>query len=276
MSVTTELLFLGLPETGKTTYFIALDELLQTEQHGLVSNGFAANRAYLEKAKVMWRAGEIISRTNLAPVNEPVELLVRHAESGAVAHLVAPDVFGEFYDDQWADRKWPVSYRERLESLAGILLFINAAKSGRNSEMTALWQNLPQATPSVKPWEPRAAAQQLKLVDLLQIVAERGRIKKPLPLAIMISAWDLIESADKLTTRPDDFLQKEWSLLHQYLLANPELFRSRIYGVSARGGDNAAQANLVLLSPHERVWLKDGIECTKDLTRPVRWLLGWE
>ena len=276
MSATKELLFLGLPETGKTTYFVALDEVLQTEQHGLVSNGFAANRTYLEKAKVIWRAGEIISRTLLAPGSEPVELLVRHSESDAVAHLIAPDVFGEFYDDQWADRKWPVSYRERLGSLAGILLFINAAKNGRNPEMTALWQNLAPANSIPKPWQTRAAPAQVKLVDLLQIIAERGRTKKPLPLVVMISAWDLIESRDNPNTRPEEFLQKEWSLLHQYLLANPELFRSRIYGVSARGGNEEEQASLILLSPQERVWLKDGAECTNDLTRPVRWLLGWE
>src|SRR4051812_16206411 len=114
MSAPTDLLFLGLPETGKTTYFVALDELLRTEQHGLMSNGFAANRTYIEKAKAMWRAGEKISRTNLTPVSEPVELLVRHSESDCVARLVAPDVYGEFYDDQWADRKWTIEYRERL------------------------------------------------------------------------------------------------------------------------------------------------------------------
>jgi hypothetical protein len=276
MSAATELLFLGLPETGKTTFFIALDEVLQTEQHGLISNGFAGNRNYLEKAKVMWRAGEKISRTNLAQTDEPIELLVRHSDTAAIAHLIAPDVYGEFYDDQWADRKWPVSYRERLSSLAGVLLFINASKTGRNSEMTALWQNLPQEPTTTKPWEPRAAAAQVKLVDLLQIIAERGRPRKPLPLATMISAWDLIESQEKPKITPEEFLRKEWSLLHQYLLANPELFRSHIYGVSARGGDDAAQAGLVLLSPHERVWLKDGAEVTKDLTRPVRRLLGWE
>jgi hypothetical protein len=276
MGTATELLFLGLPDTGKTTFFIALDEVLQTEQHSLVSNGFATNRAYREKAKVMWRAGEKISRTNLAQVNEPVELLVRHSESDAVAHLIAPDVHGEFYDDQWADRKWPLQYGERLASLAGVLVFIHASKTGRNSEMTALWQNLPHAQATARPWDARAAAEQVKLADLLQVIAERGRAKRPLPLAVMISAWDLIESQNEPKTHPEQFLQKDWSLLHQYLLANPELFRSRVYGVSARGGNDEAQAELVQFVPHERVWLKDGAEVTKDLTRPIRWLLGWD
>ncbi len=276
MTNTTELLFLGLPETGKTTFFVALDEVLRTEQHGLVTNGFAANRTYLEKAKELWRAGETISRTNLAPVQEPVELLVRHSQTDSSARLIAPDVFGEFYDAQWVDRKWPVSYRERLASLAGILLFVNASKNGRNPEITGLWQNLPQVPAVIKAWEPRASGEQVKLVDLLQIIADRGNTKQPLPLAVMISAWDVIELEREPHTRPDDFLKRDWSLLHQYLLANPELFRSHIYGVSARGGNDSAQASLVHLMPHERVWLKDGTEVTKDLTRPVRWLLDWE
>lgn len=281
MSAATELLFLGLPETGKTSYFLALDEVLQSEQHGLISTGFAANRIYLEKAKVLWRAGEKISRTNLVPTDEPIELLVRHRNSNAVARLVAPDVYGEFYDDQWADRKWPIAYRKRLSSLAGILLFVNAAKTGRNPEMSAFWRNLPPAQ-SAKRWEPRMSAPQVKLVDLLQIIAEKGGTKKPLPVTIMISAWDLIEAFEKPKTRPVDFFQKEWSLLHQYLLSNPELFSHRIYGVSACGGVAASgeekndQAKLVLVSPHERVWLKDDTEATRDITRPVRWLLSWD
>lgn len=275
MSAATELLFLGLPDTGKTTFFVALDEVLLTEQHGLVSNGFAGNRTYLEKAKVMWRAGEPISRTNLTPADGPVELLVRHAETGEVASLVAPDVYGEFYDDQWADRRWPISYREGLASLAGILLFVNAAKCGRNPEMTEMWRNLPGPYQPPKRWEPRLAAEQVKLTDLLQVLVENGKPEQPVPLAVMISAWDLIESWDKPEMRPEKHLQNEWSLLSQYLSANPELYDSRVYGVSARGGGEGSKELLVQLAPSDRVWLKDGDEQTRDLTRPIRRLLKW-
>ena len=280
MNTPIELLFLGLPETGKTTYFVALDEVLQrqTDKHGLVSGGFSANRSYIEKAKKAWRAGKAVERTSLMTTDEQVELLVRHSKSNTTARLTAPDVSGEFFDDQWADRKWAISYRTRLASVAGVFVFINAAVSGRNPEMTEAWKNLPQGEMPTKPnpWTARAAAKQVKLVELLQFISERGKTRQPLSLAIMISAWDVIESEISPKVRPEKFLEDEWSLLHQYLQANPELFRSRIYGVSARGGDDAAQTKLVQLSPHERVWLKDGAEVTKDLTRPLRWLLDWD
>ena len=392
MNATTELLFLGLPETGKTTYFIALDEVLLrgNAEHGLVSGGFAANRSYIEASKKAWRAGKAVERTNRMTMDEPVELLVRHPKSDTGARLIAPDVNGEFFDGQWVDRKWPVSYRARLASTAGIFVFINAAVNGRNPEMTEAWKNLPHdftvgdmkdftsfaaklqhpsgqiaaflasalsnttkqtllqhqspaspssplqmglvndlngmiAGPSIyheqrfagivlrsetqrllarnpsgmnlirlnrllledalpaelskrtaKPWEPRFAAKQVKVVDLIQNIAEKGQIKQPIPLAVMLSAWDVIEPRGAPKIRPDEFLRTEWSLLHQYLQANPELFRSRIFGVSARGGGDSNQSELVRLLPHERVWLKDGVEVTKDITRPLRFLLGWE
>ncbi len=280
MNGTTDLLFLGLPETGKTTYFIALDEVLlrQAEEHGLVSGGFAASRSYIESAKQVWRAGKAVERTNPMTVNEPVELLVRHTKSDTTARLIAPDVSGEFFDRQWIDRKWPVSYRTRLASVAGVFVFIHSATNGRNAEMTEAWKNLPhdESVAKSNPWTASAAAKQVKLVDLLQFISECGRTRQPLPLAVMISAWDLVESWKAPKIRPEEFLHSEWSLLHQYLQANPELFRSRIYGVSARGGDDAAQAELTRLLPHQRVWLKDGVEVTKDLTRPLRFLLDWE
>src|SRR5258705_412875 len=145
MNAATELLFLGLPETGKTTYFVALDEVLerQSEKLGLVSAGFTANRSYIEEAKKAWRAGKAVERTNLMTMDEPVELLVRHPKSEATARLIAPDVNGEFFEAQWMDRKWPVSYRTRLASVAGIFLFIHAAQSARNEEMRGAWSNIP-------------------------------------------------------------------------------------------------------------------------------------
>lgn len=277
MSSATDLLFLGLPDTGKTTYLIAVDEILQTEKYGLKSNGFAKNRAYLDKAKVMWRAGEKISRTNLTPTKEPVELLVRHSDSDVVAHLIAPDVNGEFYDDQWADRRWPISYRKRLAALSGIMLFVNAGKNGKNSEITALWRNLPQSEkPTKKVWEARRASEQVKLVDLLQMIVEFGEINKPLPVAVMISAWDLIEKPDQARMNPESFLKSDWSLLHQYLTTNPDTFQFKAFGVSARGGDDSAQPNLLEFAPCDRVWLKLGGSVTKDLTLPLKWLLGWD
>jgi hypothetical protein len=211
-------------------------------------------------------------------MDEPIELLVRHPKSDAKAHLIAPDVYGEFFDDQWSDRKWPVSYRTRLASLAGVFVFINAMHNGRNSEMTEAWRNLPLDGPvrKAKQWMPRAAARQVKLVDLLQLVIDTGQMRKPLPVAVMISAWDVVEHFRAPNRRPQEFLRTEWSLVDQYLTANPELFHFRIFGVSARGGDDAAQAELTRLPPHERVWLKDGAEVSKDLTRPLRFLLGWD
>lgn len=278
MQSETELLFIGLPETGKTTYFVALDEVLnrQSASSGLVNAGFAENRGYIETAKTAWRAGKDVGRTNLVTVDEPVELLVRQPATEAEIRIVAPDVNGEFFEDQWADRRWSASYRSRLSATSGIFAFINAAHAGRNAEMTEAWLNLPvDSAQEVRPWTPRDAARQVKLFDLLQLVASVPRALRPLPVAVIVSAWDLVGQRERPTLSALQFLKDDWSLVYHYLEANPESFRFRVYGVSARGGDDAAQGELLKLPPYKRVWLQDDMTVSNDLTRPLRWLLGW-
>ena len=63
--------------------------------------------------------------------------------------------------------------------------------------------------------------------------------------------------------------------MDQYLRANPETFETRIYGVSALGGsEQELAAELNKLAPQDRVELVEDAHNSRDLTRPLRWLLG--
>jgi hypothetical protein len=126
---------------------------------------------------------------------------------------------------------------------------------------------------------------QVKLVDLLQFIAEGGSKEKPIRIAVILSAWDLVEKAQRigpgaateLPKHPVKFLAHCWPLLHQFLDSNEDIFCSRIFGVSARGGGNTESEIARLTSinqPSERVILVDDDHHSTDLTRPVRWLLG--
>ena len=117
----------------------------------------------------------------------------------------------------------------------------------------------------------------MKLVDLLQFVEELR--EEPLRIAVAISAWERVEKAAEglFPKEPERFLTKQWPLLAQYLESNHSAFPYRTFGVSARGGGTSAEEIEQLIKhvhPRDRVILVDGNHRSKDLTRPVRWLLG--
>ena len=72
---------------------------------------------------------------------------------------------------------------------------------------------------------------------------------------------------------PDKFFRKDWALLAQYLAGNSRTFDFRVYGVSALGGTFEELKELRKLPPAERVKIVEDSAQSRDLTRPVRWLL---
>jgi hypothetical protein len=127
-------------------------------------------------------------------------------------------------------------------------------------------------------WQLKDTPRQVKLVDLLQFMLEIGSDKVPLPVAVMISAWDLVEAlpkgAENETPKvPSRFLAVQWPLLDQFLRSHPQRFRSRVFGVSGRGGSR--KEDIVKADrARDRVILVDGSHRSTDISRPVQWLLG--
>ena len=72
---------------------------------------------------------------------------------------------------------------------------------------------------------------------------------------------------------PRAFLAREWPLLDQYLRSNAETFVRKVYGVSALGGTEEELKELSRVPPQDRVNLVEDTQSSKDLTRPLRWLL---
>jgi hypothetical protein len=126
------------------------------------------------------------------------------------------------------------------------------------------------------PWQAKFTDAQDKVVDLLQFISEMGRPRRPLRIAVIISAWDVALGAPlAVPQKPSQYLVEQWPLLHQYLAQNPEDFIFRCFGVSARGGGpDQTEALLKFKDPTDRIQLVEDDHASKDLTRPVRWLLA--
>jgi hypothetical protein len=290
------IVLVGLTGTGKTNFLVALDVVLdrQADPDGLVHSDLAADRAYLQPLKEQWLRGEVFKHTSRLQPPPPHQLLVRHPKSGTAVGFYVPDLAGETFDAQFVTRNIPLDFCDRLQQATGVLLFVHCDHNADHAVLehaSFMDGNRVPAQPEsstaefVSEWRLEDASQQTKLVDLLQFIAEIGPRHQPLSIAVMISAWDLVENAPQLGLRsaaeipnnPLEFLTRRWPLLHQFLRSHTETFRFRVFGVSARGGGNSREevARLTdFVNPSDRVILVDDTHRSHDLTRPVRWLLG--
>lgn len=272
-----QLLIVGLPEAGKTSFIHVLDDLLQRPQSpdALRSYGLAPDRTYLERDKEKFRGGKKIVHTHRSLEEAPPELWFEDPKTARKGRLFLPDLRGEIFQDQWIDRRWAESYRDNLKNVRGILLFIRADTPASNQELLGVMVNMRKDARKPLSWEPRKASPQVQLVDVLQFIDTRGTITRPMKLAVMVSAWDTVDKPDNMQPKdPASFVTREWPLLDQYLRANSATYLSRVYGVSALGGTKEELRELSRLPPQKRARIVDGAVSGNDLTRPLRWMLS--
>ena len=245
----------------------------------------ADDRAYLEPLRGQWLRGEKLEHTSRLAPAPPHQLLVRQPASGIHATFHIPDLAGEKFDSQFVTRSLPNEFGLRVQRATGLILFLHCGHQADHDLLEHPQFIDAESTteaPAIKPvqaadWSIERASKQVKLVDLLQFVAELREV--PLRVAVAISAWDLVEQAPTglLPKEPSLFFSKQWPLLAQYLESNRDAFPFRTFGVSARGGGTSAEEIkrlTKLVHPRDRVILVDGDHRSNDLTRPVRWLLG--
>ena len=290
------LLLIGLTDAGKTNFLVALDVVLddQSDKDGLRHSELASERTYLQPLKEQWLRGEVLEHTSRQHPPLPHQLIVWHPASNTKAGLYLPDIAGESFDSHFVTRSIPHDFRDRIENATGLLLFIHCRHNGNHDILVdpELMEPSPTAeAPSpasanvIRDWELEDASPQTKLVDLLQFIMEIGSRQSPLKIAVIISAWDLVEKASKLgisaaaeiPNDPTCFLTRQWPLLDQFLHSQSSIFHFRVFGVSARGGgDTLDEIERItnLNRPSDRILVVDGAHRSNDLTRPVRWLLG--
>ncbi len=265
-----ELLLLGLPESGKTTYLTALDEVLNenTAKGGLISDGLSGNRAAMLRNKTEWVSGRSVQRTERLSA-EPCVLRVHDPVTGVKVSLSVPDLSGETFNDQWSNRTWTTDYRKQVQRIDGLLLFVTALTAG---SLQPIQNGVPLAASTSQPWNPTLSSAQVKLVDLLQFIA-KARMTHALPVAVIISAWDVVLGTP-FDGVPRNYLERHWSLLAQFLTARSKTFPLAVFGVSAQGGETGDPNLLAIHEPAERVFICDENGRSGDLTLPIRWALS--
>ncbi len=289
------ILLVGLYGTGKTNFLVALDIVLdeQTDPNGLVHSDHAADRAYLQPLREQWLRGEELDHTSRQIAPTPHHLLVLHPASGTRATFHIPDLAGETFAGQFVTRSFPQEFVERIQQATGLILFLHCDQQANHAlnihpafmDPAPINGENAAAAPSEnhgREWQLEDACRQVKIVELLQFIAEIRGQRPPMRIAVAISAWDLVEKAPRgleaeMPKDPVRFLSKRWPLIDQFLQGNGESFAYHVFGVSARGG-GITPAEIARLThfahPPDRILVVDGANRSSDLTRPVRWILG--
>jgi len=267
---------IGLSGSGKTTYLAAFWHLICS---GEISTKLVLDRlvGHLNKIVEAWRRCERVPHTPIA-AEANVSIHVHEPQTERKAVLAFPDLSGESFELQFANRTCTRSYLRGFESDGGILLFVTADRAVEGLTIIELDSTLHEADTDsadtqVIDWRSDFVPEQVRLVDLLQFLQrEPFRVAKR-RISVIVSAWDVLP---RPTPSPQDWLSRELPLLHQFLLSNRSAFEFRVYGVSAQGGnvDGDERIKLLTHTPSERIQCV-GPECdAHDLTTPVVWLMS--
>jgi Cdc6-like AAA superfamily ATPase len=277
------LLFIGLPGSGKTTFLAALWHVLndRSSATSLKLTKLSGDRTYLNQITREWRECSQVPRTNLQ--TEQVVVLHLNGEGFGTFDLSIPDLAGEAFKQQVTDRRISRHHDELVQDATGVMLFLhpdvhkgtqlNVARMLEAELSGAHEQDATTTTSDAdNAWSPELLPTQTKLVELLQFLLERTQRK--LRVAVVVSAWDLVDNLGA----PHDFVARELPLLQQFLETNDDIFEHCVFGVSAQGGDitveEEKQTLLEMDDALKRIKVRQEHEMGQDITKPISWLLG--
>ncbi|MGN1157269.1 MAG: hypothetical protein ACI4TK_13930 [Agathobacter sp.] len=268
---------LGLPSAGKTSYLAALAYSLQQKQvetklHWAI---FSGDQQYLANLAQTWLTAEPVSRTSIGLQQEKLTICLSDCE-GERFDITFPDLSGETFQKQYVDREIDESLANSIISGSGVLLFINPKEIIEPVLISELPLTTRFKTDTNTDIQERNPAKddptEVQIVALLQDIAFLLENKK-VPLAIIVSAWDIVENAYSI---PETCIKERTPLLWQFLKANDDIFSTLYYGVSAQGGslDTPEESEILIgqyeEKPAERVVVVNNAgERSHDITLPL-------
>jgi len=268
---------IGLPRSGKTTFLAALWHLLNAGEvpTKLVLDKLIGDHQHLNTIVEAWRRCEEVPRTSIA-AEVSVSIHVHELVTGHRAILTFPDLSGESFERQLATRCCPAAYIESFNGCGGIMLFVTADRPHDGMtilDLAPILNGFEESGRSLRgsEWGPQLVPEQVQLVELLQFLQQPPFEIRKRRVVVLVSAWDLMVGSQ---CAPAQWLARELPLLHQFLVTNSDSFESRIYGVSAQGGDVTGEQrkDLLRMTPSERICCIGPEPHTDDLTDPIVWL----
>ncbi len=289
-------LLIGLPSTGKTTFIAALWHTVTSSamSSSLRLEKLHGDHEHLNAIRNNWLNCLPVGRTIMS-AEKTVSMKLIAPDSGESMMLHLPDMSGESFNSHWKDRKWTKEYDDMVKQTTGVLLFIhpeNVIVPARIDEaddiISELGEDFMDETLEKPPpvhaetvsenysyqWDADKAPTQTKFVELLQFLRLQSNLPHVFRVAVIISAWDLVEQ----NISPDKWLSSRLPLLYQYLKANSESFLFKSFGISAQGGDYSSQEECKRLQKEidqeKRIIVITQDSPVNDITTPIKWVMG--
>lgn len=244
--MSTEILVVGLPSAGKTTFLAALWHVLHSEEipGALRLSSLSGDAEYLNSIKDEWIQYAPVTRTS-QQAERMTQINLIDPSSKSQCELVIPDLSGETYRHQWTERVWTEAFEKLASGASALMVFLHPDQMIEPIEIAEAKKLLPDEESddpegksgtaegtSIQPiWEPERAASVVQLVDVLQFISDN--LRRRFRVSVIVSAWDLLKDTKYKT--PEQYVEAKVSFLQQFLESNPELFDFKIYGVSAIG-----------------------------------------
>ena len=275
-------MLLGEQATGKSSLLVALYGALVNRRAGdLRIVRTVDDVEFLSRGLLAFGRQESLRRTE---VDSNAALLIELARGEQVVTVDIPDRSGELLKHMLDTRVWDPDLLAQTSLASGALLFLRADELAplEEEEMQAEPNgNAPtdDAQPITQPhvpevaWSPAAMPADARAVDLLQSML--GQRSHPLPLAIIVSAWDRVKALISPPPSPSEWLADNVTLLDQYLTSNGERLPHAIFGVSAQGGDFSAglPGDMLGEDPWDRSFVVGPHGERDTLASPILWLL---
>jgi Double-GTPase 1 len=283
----TRCMVFGIQESGKTTFAAALWHLVDSEEipTALRKGRHAGDFTYLQEISGSWAEGYEVERTKLQQV-ENIRVNLLHPPSGNQMCLAFDDLSGETLEQAFATRYCPEKFVELVNSAESMLLFLSANRNNDDGvtilDVFDAEEDESQPTADPNHWEPKKAPLQVQLVDLLQCLQRPPFEAKPMKVALVVSAWDLVPDRG---ANAEKWLNDRYPLLSQYLANSDAVLDLRIYGVSAQGGRLSKKKDgpgpdreklLAIVPASKRIRIVGPDVAEHDITRPLLWLAGLE
>ena len=281
---------LGFPRTGKSTYLGALWQLAQDPaEPTIIEREVMGDRSYLQELGDQVARGEEIGRTEISSV-EGMQLTLGFKQGDVRVHI--PDLGGETLRLLVEDRVWHPRLKDTVGASNAMLLFLHPEKLrvpitiAMADEILAALQsaegNHAQASANGRGAEPRAklelprfqnasACTVAQCLDALENILMYQRMRWPIRVVIVISAWDTVDGSPT----PASWLRDRAPALESFANANTDMVQWNLYGVSAQGGSLPAQREELLArgSVRERVYARNASGEAVTVTEPLRWVL---
>lgn len=281
-----DIVVLGLPGSGKTTFLAALWHLLTSSEIDMrlrLVKLKAGEATHLNEIAARWRKAQAQERTFHS--GDRIVTMTLGSEASSEFLLSFPDLAGESFQQMWEVRECSAAVAASLRS-NGVLMFIHADKIKAPGwivddaeQIKALGLEVEAGKPVS--WSPRFAPTQVQVVDILQSLQSEPLAAGPRRLSVILSAWDKAAADGK---EPEAYLAEYLPLLQQYLQHGLDRsWEVKVFGVSAQGGNydehgkptkDEAQRMREMDVPSKRISVvsRDGL--SHDLTEPLYWLLA--